>query len=82
MLIKGKAPFADGCATVISIEAAKSFIWESQIQVKPRVQRKRRSQGCIKAKATRLLKFSGKNHDGLRCKKEIFFLKGLDVCII
>jgi len=23
-LIKGKAPFADGCATVISIEAAKS----------------------------------------------------------
>ena len=52
MLIKGKAPFADGCATVISIEAAKSFIWESQIQVKPnRVPGKTKSHELIKAKA-------------------------------
>ena len=58
MLIKGKAPFADGCATVISTEAAKSK--ELYLGVadsgKTRVPGKTKSHELIKAKARRLLK--------------------------
>ena len=61
------------CRTIISIEAAENkvlfgvliiAILETQIQVKPKdVLWKRKSQGLIKIKGTKLLKLSGRNYD-------------------